>query len=130
MSGVAPKAYIGNYKVLTIPTVSGFGLNGNSPEIIAAIEAAVRDGMDVINLSLGEAEIEPGRDLVARALDGAAAAGVIPVVAAGTTSRVRQRLAHVAGQLRTRDHTVAAESVSGPVIASFSGAGPTPPRCA
>ena len=60
LSGVAPKAYIGNYKVLSIPTVSGFGLNGNSPEIIAAIEAAVRDGMDVINLSLGEAEIEPG----------------------------------------------------------------------
>ena len=30
VSGVAPKAYLGNYKVLTIPT-PGFGLNGNSP---------------------------------------------------------------------------------------------------
>ena len=39
--------------------------------------------MDVINLSLGEAEIDPSRDIVARALDGAAAAGVVPVVAAG-----------------------------------------------
>ena len=82
VSGVAPKAYIGNYKVLTVPTTQ-FGLNGNSPEIAAGVEAAVRDGMDVVNLSLGEAEIEPSRDLVVAAINGAAAAGVVPVVAAG-----------------------------------------------
>ncbi len=39
--------------------------------------------MDVINFSGGEPEIEPSRDIVARALDAAAAAGVVPVVAAG-----------------------------------------------
>ena len=39
--------------------------------------------MDVINLSLGEPEIEPSRDIVAQALDAAAKAGVVPVVAAG-----------------------------------------------
>ena len=39
--------------------------------------------MDVINLSLGEPEIEPTRDLVALAIDGAAAAGVPTVAAAG-----------------------------------------------
>ncbi len=126
VSGVAPKAYIGNYKVLSIPTVSGFGLNGNSPEIIAAIEAAVRDGMDVINLSLGEAEIEPGRDLVARALDGAAAAGVIPVVAAGNDFEEFGNGSLTSPGSSERAITVAAESVSGPVIASFSGAGPSP----
>ena len=126
VSGVAPKSYIGNYKVLTIPTVSGFGLNGNSPEIIAGIEAAVRDGMDVINLSLGEAEIEPGRDLVARALDGAAAAGVIPVVAAGNDFGEFGNGSLTSPGSSERAITVAAESVSGPVIASFSGAGPTP----
>jgi subtilisin family serine protease len=82
LSGVAPRAYIGNYKVLSTPDPGG-GLNGNSPEIIAGIEAAVADGMDVINLSLGEREIEPGRDLVAKALDAAAEAGVVPVAAAG-----------------------------------------------
>ena len=59
------------------------GLDGNAPEIVAAIEAAVADGMDVINLSIGEPEIEPSRDVVALALDAAAAAGVVPVVAAG-----------------------------------------------
>ena len=82
VSGVAPRAYIGNYKAL-VRTDVGLSPNGNSPELVAAIEAAVRDGMDVINLSLGEPEIEPARDIVARALDAAAAAGVVPVVAAG-----------------------------------------------
>ena len=59
-----------------VPT-PGFGLNGNVPELAAAVEAAVRDGMDVINLSLGEPEVDPARDILARALDAAAAAGVI-----------------------------------------------------
>jgi subtilisin family serine protease len=82
VSGVAPRAYIGNYKAL-VRTDSGLSPNGNSPELVAAIEAAVADGMDVINLSLGEPEIEPRRDIVALALDAAAEAGVVPVVAAG-----------------------------------------------
>jgi subtilisin family serine protease len=81
LSGIAPRAYLGNYKALTVP--SQFGLNGNSPELAAAIEAAVRDGMDVINFSIGEVEIEPSRDLVVRALNAAADAGVVSAVAAG-----------------------------------------------
>ena len=81
LSGIAPRAYLGNYKALTTP--SEFGANGNSPEIAAAIEAAVRDGMDVINLSLGETEIEPTHDVVARALNAAADAGVVPTISAG-----------------------------------------------
>ncbi len=83
ISGVAPRAYLGNYKALTIPTDADVGLDGNSPELVAAIEAAVADGMDVINLSLGEPEIEPSRDIVVAALSAAARAGVVPVVAAG-----------------------------------------------
>jgi subtilisin family serine protease len=82
VSGVAPRAYLGNYKAL-VGTDSGLSPNGNAPELVAAIEAAVRDGMDVINLSIGEPELEPRRDVVALALDAAAAAGVVPVVAAG-----------------------------------------------
>ncbi len=82
VSGVAPRAYLGNYKVF-VPTEFGLSPNANAPEITAAIEAAVADGMDVINLSLGEPEIEPRRDIVAQALDAAAAAGVVSVVAAG-----------------------------------------------
>ncbi|HEX4746388.1 MAG TPA: S8 family serine peptidase [Gaiellaceae bacterium] len=82
ISGVAPRAYLGNYKVF-VETDSGLSPNANSPAIVAAIEAAVADGMDVINFSGGEPEIEPTRDIVALALDAAAAAGVVPVVAAG-----------------------------------------------
>ena len=82
VSGIAPRAFIGNYKAL-VGTDSGLSPNGNAPEIVAAIEAAVRDGMDVLNLSIGQPELEPRRDIVALALDAAARAGVIPVVAAG-----------------------------------------------
>jgi subtilisin family serine protease len=81
LSGVAPRAYLGNYRVATLP--SQFGLNANSPELVAGVEAAVRDGMDVINLSFGETEIEPTRDIVVRALNAAADAGVVSAVAAG-----------------------------------------------
>ena len=82
VSGVAPRAYLGNYKVF-VETSAGLSPNANSPAIVAAIEAAVADGMNVINFSGGEPEIEPSRDIVALALDAAAAAGVVPVVAAG-----------------------------------------------
>jgi subtilisin family serine protease len=82
VSGIAPKAYLGNYKAYTVPT-GDFGLDGNSPEVAKAIDQAVADGMNVINLSIGEPEIEPRRDIVVVALDNAAAAGVVPVVAAG-----------------------------------------------
>ena len=124
ISGVAPNAYIGNYKALTIPT-PGFGLDGNSAEIAAAIEAAVSDGMNVINLSLGEPEVNPARDLVVAAINAAAAAGVVPVVAAGNDFDVFgygsiDSPANAAGAI-----TVGASTVSRQ-IASFSSAGPTP----
>jgi Subtilase family len=82
ISGVAPNAWLGNYRALTVPTPN-VGLDGNSAELAAAIEAAVADGMNVINLSLGEPEVEPSRDIVVAAIDAAAAAGIVPVVAAG-----------------------------------------------
>jgi hypothetical protein len=124
VSGVAPNAYIGNYKVLTIPT-PGFGLDGNSAEIVAGIEAAVSDGMNVINLSLGEPEVEPSRDIVVKAIDAAAAAGVVPVIAAGNDFDSFgygsiSSPANAPGAI-----TVAADSVTSQ-IADFSSAGPTP----
>jgi subtilisin family serine protease len=127
ISGIAPRAYIGNYKALTVPTRSGLGLNGNAPEIVAAIEAAVADGMDVINLSLGEPEIEPSRDIVALALDGAAAAGVVPVVAAGNDFDEFGRGSLGSPGSSADAITVGAStSESTPAVASFSSAGPTP----
>jgi subtilisin family serine protease len=124
ISGVAPNAYLGNYKALTIPT-PGFGLDGNSAEIAAAIEAAVADGMNVINLSLGEPEVEPSRDLVVHAIEGAAAAGVVPVIAAGNDFN-DFGFGSVSSPGSAPDAiTVAAVDAQG-VIAGFSSAGPTP----
>ena len=130
VSGVAPRAFIGNYKALTVPTDAGLGLNGNAAEIVAAIEAAVADGMDVINLSLGEPEVEPTRDLVALALDAAALAGVVPVVAAGNDFDQFGRGSLSSPGTSDRAITVAAVSIPGPgappTLAGFSSSGPTP----
>ncbi|MGH3132024.1 MAG: S8 family serine peptidase, partial [Gaiellaceae bacterium] len=131
VTGVAPRAYLGNYKVLTIPTASGVGLDGNSPEIAAGIEAAVRDGMDVINLSLGEPEIEPTRDLVVAAINAAADAGVVPVVAAGNDFNDFGRGSVGSPGTAAKAITVAA-ATSGRggggagIVAGFSSSGPTP----
>ena len=57
LSGVAPRAYIGNYRVFNVPTPVGHV--GNTPEIVAAFESAVRDGMDVINFSGGGPQTDP-----------------------------------------------------------------------
>ena len=130
ISGVAPKAYLGNYKALTVPT-PGFGLDGNSPEIAKAIDQAVADGMNVINLSIGEPEVEPRRDIVVKALDNAAAAGVVPVVAAGNDFQAAG-LGSVGSPANTPAAITAAASTLGgdgtkpDVIAPFSSAGPTP----
>jgi subtilisin family serine protease len=130
ISGVAPRAYLGNYKALTIPTDSDVGLDGNSPELVAAIEAAVADGMDVLNLSLGEPEIEPSRDIVVKALAAAAKAGVVSVVAAGNDYAEFGR-GSVGSPASAPDAiTVGAVTTtrSGPddVAAGFSSSGPTP----
>ena len=129
LSGIAPRAYLGNYKALGIP--SEFGANGNSPELAAAIEAAVRDGMDVINMSLGETEIDPSRDLVVTALNAAADAGVVSTVSAGND------FAELGfGSITSPGNAVKAISVAASSgghgspdvdnIADFSSAGPTP----
>ena len=127
VSGIAPRALLGNYKALTIPTDANVGLDGNAPEIVAAIEAAVADGMDVINLSIGEPEVEPSRDLVALALDAAAAGGVVPVVAAGNDYG-DYRSGSLASPGSSADSITVGATSSGaaPVIAGFSAAGPTP----
>src|SRR4029079_10596316 len=130
ISGVAPRAYLGNYKALTIPTDADVGLDGNSPELVAAIEAAVADGMDVINMSLGEPEIEPSRDIVVKALEAATRAGVVSVVSAGNDFEEFGRGSVGSPAATPSAITVGAVTTTrgGPddVIASFSSSGPTP----
>ncbi len=124
LSGVAPNAYLGNYKVLTVPT-ENFGLNGNAPEIARGIEAAVADGMDVINLSLGEPEIEPSRDLVVTAINAAADAGVVPVIAAGNDYD-ELGYGSVSSPGSASKAITAAAVTKQLQIASFSSGGPAP----
>jgi subtilisin family serine protease len=124
VSGVAPNAYLGNYKALSTPT-PGFGLDGNSAELTAAIEAAVSDGMNVINLSVGEPEVEPSRDIVVQALEHAAAAGVVPVVAAGNDFD-DFGYGSIDSPASTPDAIAVAAVDSRNQIADFSSAGPTP----
>jgi subtilisin family serine protease len=131
ISGVAPKAYLGNYKALTVPTAD-FGLDGNSPEIAKAIDQAVADGMNVINLSIGEPEVEPNRDIVVKALDNAAAAGVVPVVAAGNDYDSLgpgsiDSPGNTPAAITVAASTMGNDAGTGPDhIADFSSAGPTP----
>jgi len=128
VSGIAPRAYLGNYKALGVP--SEFGLNGNSPELAAAVEAAVRDGMDVINLSLGETDIEPTRDILARALNAAADAGVVPAVAAGNSGDLGpgsiDSPASAAKAIAAASSTGGHGSIETDTASDFSSLGPAP----
>jgi minor extracellular serine protease Vpr len=81
--GVAPEAYLGNYKVFGSPGVTDF-----APEdaILKAIDDAVADGMDIINLSLGDAvAVALDQDLEVSAIQNATSLGAIVVVAAGNS---------------------------------------------
>ena len=83
LSGIAPNAWIGNYRVFNVPTRAGY--TANTPEIVAAFESAVRDGMDVINFSGGGAMTDPANDALIEAVHNVVAAGVVPVIAAGNS---------------------------------------------
>jgi minor extracellular serine protease Vpr len=79
MSGIAPGAWLGNYNVFP-----GGVLNARSEDILNAVDEAIEDGMDVLNLSLGGA-YHGNNDLLARGLDNAVDAGVVVAVAAGNS---------------------------------------------
>lgn len=77
ISGVAPKAFLGNYRA----TDDAGAATGS--RVLAAIEAAVLDGMDIINLSLGtRGALPPSADPFFEGISNATAAGIL-VVAAG-----------------------------------------------
>ena len=77
--GIAPKAYLGSYKVFP----DGQDGAPNSA-ILKAIDDAVADGMDVINLSLGAFPAERlDSDPLVTAVENASRAGVIVVIAVG-----------------------------------------------
>jgi minor extracellular serine protease Vpr len=86
MSGIAPGAWLGNYNVFP-----GSVLNARSEDILNAVDAAIADGMDVLNLSLGGSpgKSAPGTaagiDVLSIGLDNAVDAGLVVAVAAGNS---------------------------------------------
>jgi minor extracellular serine protease Vpr len=81
--GVAPRAFIGNYRVFNVPLPLGGCCSANTPEIVAAFEAAVRDGMDVINFSGGGPQADPRTDGLMQVVANVVRAGVVPIISAG-----------------------------------------------
>ncbi|MGM0836144.1 MAG: S8 family serine peptidase [Bacillota bacterium] len=78
VKGVAPEVDLYAYRVL-----GPFG-SGSVSAIIAGIEKAVEDGMDVINLSLGSTINDP-LDPTSIAVDNAVQSGTVAVVASGNS---------------------------------------------
>lgn len=79
MSGIAPGAFLGNYNVFP-----GGVLNARNEDILNAVDAAIADGMDVLNLSLG-GNYHGNNDLLSIGLDNAVDAGLVVAVAAGNS---------------------------------------------
>ena len=93
-NGMAPKAYLGNYKIFGSPEVND---GATDDVIIMALEDALQDHMDVASLSLGGAAFtgpldtgalcgnSPGVpcDLIPPVIESAVQAGMVVVIAAG-----------------------------------------------
>ncbi len=79
LSGIAPKAFLGNYNVFPDHVLSA-----SSHDIAKAVEEAVKDGMDVLNLSLGGGT-PPPTDVLVKAVNSAVDAGLVVAVAAGNS---------------------------------------------
>jgi hypothetical protein len=79
----------------------------------------------VINLSLGEPEIEPTRDLVVTAINAAAEAGVVPTIAAGNefSDYGNGSISSPGSALKAITAAAVSKQLA---VASFSSAGPTP----
>ena len=79
MSGVAPRALLGNYNVFP-----GALTDARSEDIMNALEAAYQDGFDVANMSLG-GNAHGIQDLLTIAVDNLDQANMVVAVAAGNS---------------------------------------------
>ena len=90
VEGAAPGAYLGNYKVFSTLVLP----DNNTPStssffVLPGIEAAVEDGMDILNLSLGGTITgDAASDSQVQALQNAVASGCIVCVSAGNEGYV------------------------------------------
>jgi minor extracellular serine protease Vpr len=98
IQGVAPKAFLGNYKVFGSPGVNYWG---TVDAVVQALQDALNDGMDVVTLSMHEGDPEwagpldvdqqacGGQcDVMVQAVENAVKNGLVVVVAAGNDGNV------------------------------------------
>jgi minor extracellular serine protease Vpr len=84
IQGMAPKAYLGNYKIAGSP---GVAEGATDQTLIQAVEDAVADGMDVISTSFGSPALsDAASDPLAAAFEAAAKTGAVVTVAAGNAN--------------------------------------------
>jgi minor extracellular serine protease Vpr len=86
MSGIAPRALLGDYNVF--PGFGAgfiaFGGSAFSHDIAAALEDTITDGMHVVNMSLG-GTVQGPHDFLAEAVNATVDAGLVVAVAAGNS---------------------------------------------
>jgi uncharacterized protein (TIGR03437 family) len=83
IQGMAPKAYLGNYKIAGSP---GVAEGASEQSMIQAVEDAVTDGMDVITTSWGSPALsDAASDPLASAFEAAAKTGAVVLAAAGNS---------------------------------------------
>jgi len=99
IQGVAPKAFLGNYKIIGSPSVNPYA------RVVAfqqALEDALNDGMDVVTMSLSEGnpttyygplDIDQQAcggscDVYAQAIENAVASGMVVVTSAGNDGNI------------------------------------------
>ncbi|ORX95027.1 subtilisin-like protein [Basidiobolus meristosporus CBS 931.73] len=114
-SGIAPDATFGVYKI--------FGCKAdttNDEYIIQALEMAVRDEMDVINLSLGS-PVPWGETLAAKAVNRAVSRGASVVVSFGNDGRAGL---WTGGEPSVASDAIAVVSLEGNKVSDFSSWGP------
>ena len=102
ITGVAPKAFLGNYKVFGSPGVNEYTFRS---VWIQALTDAVNDHMDIVTLSLGEGDPaffgpldkgtnvcgDPICDVGAQAVENASSLGTLVVAAAGNGGDIGQK---------------------------------------
>lgn len=131
LAGIAPKAYLGSYNVFQ----RGSGRT-RQDIVLKAVDDAVNDGMDVINLSLGSAFAgRPSDELFTAVAERATALGTLVVVAAGNEGpepftvsdlSVAPAAISVGATWNDRIFSATARLSSGELYRALPGSGPRP----
>lgn len=133
ITGVAPAAWLGSYKIFGSP---GTNDTTTTAAIVKAIDDAVADGMDVINLSLGvSVAYRLQEDASVAAVEAAVRAGVIVVVAAGNNGPDPTTIASpatapdaisVSAQRNDRSYATTVQATGFNPFLALAGSGPAP----